>query len=79
MKNYPLKDEQWRMYTWTDPITGHPAEHKIDNPQILYYESGHTTHRVVDISGVVHCIPAVGYFGCVLNWKTKESNKPVLF
>jgi hypothetical protein len=47
-------------------------EHTIAEPKDLYYERGHTCHRVVDKSGIAHCIPAVGYFGCVLNWKNKS-------
>lgn len=29
--------------------------------------------------GIVHCVPAPGFQGCVLRWKSKDSNKPVEF
>lgn len=74
-----LNDELYREYEWRDPVTGEAIIYKIDKPVALYYERGHTCHRVVDSKGVTHCIPAVGYFGCVLRWKVKPNENPVAF
>lgn len=51
--------------------------YRIDDPQALYI--GTTTHRVVDLSGVVHCVPAPGQSGCALRWKPRNSAAPVQF
>jgi len=40
--------------------------YRIDNPKRVVV--GKTTHRVVGDDGVVHCVPAPGYNGCVLRW-----------
>lgn len=79
MKSYDISKEKFRTYEWQDPVSGAKITHHIAEPFTLFYESGHTTHRVVDAKGLVHCIPAVGYFGCVLYWKNKDENKPVNF
>lgn len=79
MKNYNISKELYRLYEWTDPISGKQILHRIDGPITLFYESGHTTHRILDSTGVIHCIPAVGYFGCVLYWKNIDENNPVNF
>lgn len=53
--------EEWREYDFGARV------YRIEAPQKLYI--GATTHRVVDATGVVHCLPAPGYHGCVLRWK----------
>lgn len=50
--------------------------YRIEAPQQLYV--GITTHRVV-AGGVVHCVPAPGFNGCVLRWVSKDMTKPVDF
>lgn len=73
-----LTDEEWREYTWFPPEGGN-ATYKIPKPQRLYFRPGGTTHRVVDSAGVVHCVPAVGHFGCVLRWKVRDGLPEVAF
>lgn len=79
MQGYDISKELYRTYKWIDPISGNMIEHRINKPITLFYASGHTTHRVVDSVGIVHCIPAVGYFGCVLYWENEDKTKPVNF
>lgn len=69
-----LSDEYWREYEFAEAGT-----YRIDAPVSLYFRQGGTTHRIVDASGVVHCVPAPGQRGCVLRWKPRDSNKPVQF
>jgi len=66
-----LKDEAWREYEFEGRV------YRIRNPESLAV--GLTTHRVVDSTGVVHCIPAPGYFGCVLRWMPRPGADPVAF
>ncbi len=74
-KRYPdSKDitcEEWREYDFDGRV------YRIDDPIKLYV--GKTTHRVVDAQGIAHCIPAPGFNGCVLRWKSVDPNKPVAF
>lgn len=53
--------EEWREYDFVGRV------YRIERPQKLWV--GTTTHRVLDIVGIVHCVPAPGYHGCVLRWK----------
>ena len=55
--------EEWREYDFQDRI------YRIDNPVKVEFRDGSTTHRVTDVTGVVHCVPAPGQNGCVLRWK----------
>lgn len=73
MKTFPLTDEQWREYDFNGRV------YRIDNPQNLYMREGGTTHKILDIAGVVHCLPAPGVNGCVLRWKSRDPFKPVVF
>ena len=79
MKGRDISLELWRNYRWRDPISGEFVAHRISKPFTLYYEQGHTTHRIVDEDGIVHCIPAPGYFGCVLTWQNPPETAPVSF
>lgn len=54
--------EKWREYDFGDRV------YRIDNPVAVEFYSGGTTHRVTDVTGVVHCVPAPGQMGCVLRW-----------
>lgn len=65
-----LTNEKWRSYAWIDPITKKRIEHKIYAPVSLTV--GKITHRITDVTGLVHCVPSVGYFGCVLFWEVIE-------
>lgn len=74
LKDSQMKDisvEVWREYDFGGRI------YRIENPKSLYV--GNTTHRVVDATGVVHCVPAPGTNGCVLRWQSKDKNNPVNF
>jgi len=83
-----INDEQWREYEWDEVRqdsagqlmrTGRRCVYRIDLPIWLYIRPGGTTHRVVDVNGVAHFVPAVGIMGCVLRWKTPEGTEPVTF
>lgn len=77
LKELDLADEEYREYDWLD--CGRQRTYRIEAPQRLFIYEGCTTHRVVDSQGVVHCVPGVGHMNCVLRWKTKDPNKPVIF
>ena len=51
--------------------------YRINNPVSLYV--GETTHRVIDMSGVVHCVPRPGECNCVLRWEVKAGHSPISF
>lgn len=53
--------EKWREYDFGGRV------YRINNPETVFL--GSTTHRVVDASGVAHCVPAPGFHGCVLRWE----------
>lgn len=63
-----VSTEQWREYDFAGRV------YRIVAPSQLYV--GTTTHRVVDVQGVTHCVPAPGHHGCVLRWL---ANPPVTF
>lgn len=65
--------ELWREYDFSGRI------YRIENPKQLFWRDGGTTHRIVDSDGIVHCVPAPGFFGCILRWKSIDANKPVEF
>ena len=71
MDEFKLGSEEWREYDFEGRV------YRIDNPLTLVI--GETTHRVVDNEGVVHCVPTVGRFGCVLRWKVREGEKYIQF
>ena len=60
-----IECELWREYDFGG------RNYRIDNPVSLHYRPTGTTHRVVDVNGVAHCVPAPGEKGCVLRWKNK--------
>ena len=57
-----IKGELWREYDFGDRV------YRIDDPVQLMFRQGGSTHRILDGSGVVHCLPAPGHCGCVLRW-----------
>jgi hypothetical protein len=73
LKEGDLSKELWREYEFEGKV------YKIENPQKLYFTKGGSTHRVVDSNGVVHCLPAPGWNGCVLRWKQREGTGDVTF
>lgn len=68
-----LRTELWREYDFGGRV------YRIDRPVRLYYREGGTTHRVLDTSGVVHCVPAPSHEGCALRWATIDRNVPCNF
>jgi hypothetical protein len=76
----PLSDEEWREYRWqytADTGGMLTMVYRVNNPIALYYRKGGTTHRVVDVHGVTHVVPAPGYLGAVLTWYAPSN--PVAF
>jgi len=63
--------EYWREYEFGGRV------YRIDNPVSVYI--GTTTHRGVASDGVVHCLPAPGFNGCVLRWRSVDPDRPVEF
>lgn len=68
-----ISSEAWREYDFGGRI------YRIEQPMDLYMRPGGTTHRVVDDKGIVHCVPAPGYLGCALRWKSLPGLPPVKF
>lgn len=66
-----LTKEAWREYDFDGRI------YRITQPQTLWV--GTATHRVLDTVGIVHCVPAPGFQGCVLRWEPKNRAEPVQF
>lgn len=75
LKKFDISHEEWREYEWENRF----EPYRIANPKLLFLRSGGTTHRIVDSNGIVHCVPTVGYMGCVLRWKNPEGTPPVNF
>ena len=71
-----ITSENWREYEW---LTEHGIRTlRIKDPLTLYMREGGTTHRVWD-GNIAYCIPAPGFFGCVLRWSPKDPIHPVAF
>jgi len=58
-----ISSEEYREYDFGGRV------YVIPKPKTLYVRPGGSTHRVVDASGITHCLPAPGVNGCVLRWK----------
>lgn len=71
MTEKDLTKEQWREYDFGGRV------YRIEGPKTLWI--GTTTHRVLDASGVVHCLPSPGQGDCVLRWHPKNAAEPVQF
>lgn len=76
-----ISQEEWRKYEWEYLVMGQVFHrtYLITKPVLLFTRKGGTTHRVVDSTGVAHCIPAPGQMGCVLRWYNGEGKEPVNF
>ena len=77
MESKNLTKEAFRRYEWIDPVTKDTMMHEIKEPVALYL--GKTTHRILDTNGLVHFVPSVGYFGCVLLTENKDKSEPCTF
>lgn len=73
MKKFNIEYEKWREYQFNN------CTYRIDNPKFLFLQKNSKYHRIVDIKGVVHCLPSPGTGNCVLRWESKDKNKPVAF
>lgn len=64
LKKIDLKGvEAWREYDFGGRV------YRIEAPTSVEFRSGGETHRVTDVGGIVHCVPAPGINGCVLRWR----------
>lgn len=54
--------EAWREYDFSGRV------YRIEAPAKVQFKATGSTHRVTDSAGVVHCVPAPGFNGCVLRW-----------
>lgn len=72
-----ISDEVFRSYSWICPVSKERECYTIHDPISVHFYKGCTTHRVVDKAGFAHCVPAVGFYHCVLSWKSKDEAKPV--
>lgn len=73
MDQKDLTVEEWREYDFGGRV------YRINNPVSLFTRPGGTTHRVVDVAGIAHCMPAPGQYGCVLRWSNKDGQPSVTF
>ena len=71
MKEQNISSESWREYDFNGRI------YRINSPVSLWV--GTTTHRVLDSTGVVHCVPNIGHNGCVVRWQVMPGFPPVSF
>ena len=72
-----ITTEKYREYDFIN--NGHVRVYRIENPVKLFYRAGGETHRVVDSTNTVHCLPAPGEKGCVLRWENNDTENPVNF
>ncbi len=68
-----ISNEAWREYDFGGRV------YRIENPKLLYFRVGGSTHRVVDANNVTHCVPAPGEKGCVLRWTGSDGSNGVKF
>ena len=77
----PIDNEVSRTYSFFSILPGMTEpkhfEYKIEDPMVLYTREGGTTHRVQDIDGIVHNVPAPGYSGCTVTWEPKPGELAV--
>jgi len=80
----PVHWEEYREYEWVDQL-GCVRVYRIPSPAFVIVRKtslvvpGATGnyHRVVDRNRICHCVPAPGYFGCVLRWHSPSNTLPV--
>lgn len=71
---FDVSTERYREYYW--PETG--QSYRINDPVALYRREGGTTHRVVDITGMVHCVPCgKDHPNTIIRWLNKDLSVPV--
>jgi hypothetical protein len=74
---FDISKEEWREYDFT--AGGVQRVYRINKPVTLFIRPGGSTHRVVDDTGIAHCVPGPGFRGCVIRWYNGEGNDPVNF
>ena len=74
MKTGDLTDELHREYD----IPGRAVPYRIMRPVMLFTRPGGSTHRVLDSTGTMHCVPFPGN-GVVLRWRPRDANNPCPF
>ena len=79
LKERDISAELWREYRWVMPDGRGLRTYRIENPVTLRCGHKHTTHRVLDRAGQVHCVPAIGLLGCVVVWEPRDQGRPVQF
>jgi hypothetical protein len=76
-----IDNEAKRTYSFFAMIPGTseltPINYEIIMPIVLYTREGGSTHRVQDIDGIVHNVPAPGYAGCTVTWEPKPGELAV--
>jgi hypothetical protein len=77
LKYKATDNELWREYRYWD-AQGVYRAYRINNPIRMFYYSGCTTHRVLDAEGLVHIVPAVSQGGCVMVYRPRAADVPVL-
>jgi hypothetical protein len=71
---FDLSSEAFREYIY--PSVG--SRYRIENPIGLYRREGGATHRVVDSSGVTHCVPCGPQSpDTVIVWANRDRFVPV--
>lgn len=73
-----LADEVYREYE----VLGTGLVYRISDPVSLWYRNGGSTHRILDSSGVVHCVafPAsLNGTPVVLRWVPRKPEQAVTF
>ena len=73
LSQHSIETELWREYEFGGIV------YRINQPKTLYYRRGGTTHRILTSDGIVHCVPAPGFNGCVLRWKNADATQPINF
>lgn len=58
--------EEWREYDWEGRV------YRIEKPVRVQFRADSTTHRVTDVNGMIHVVPAPGHFGCVMRFKARS-------
>jgi len=80
-REFDITCEEWREYDFggrTYRINSPTTLVFFYRPALKGFAQQGDTHRIVDVNGIVHCVPRPGIDGCVLRWKDKSGN-PVKF
>lgn len=70
---HELPDYRWREYDFEGRV------YRIEKPVALCTTPNGTTHRVEDADGIMHIVPAVGHFGCVVRYAKTDGAPKTTF